>query len=204
MGASRQNIPVISRGKPVTIILDWTIEVGYVTMDVVRRLRLTTMPLPHAKTVGTEDGVLHGLALRFYTMSFIFGGSFTDIVTLDIVPLEVGEVALGNFYLAAQKGYMTDDRNGVELRLHHNWIVEFEMGRVIHFAPTHNISATSSYALASPPESPIEVAHILAERPTQEAESSSYVPMDQPNPKAEISYIPIDHQDPYAEERSHD
>ncbi|KAH9297205.1 hypothetical protein KI387_028887, partial [Taxus chinensis] len=142
VSTSRKWILAVSRGQPIIIIFDWTIEVGYVTSDVVRRLGMLTTPLPHTKTIGTEDGTLHGLATSVYIMSFIVGGQFNDIFTLNIIPLDMGEVALGNVYLTSWQGYMNDEMSGVDLR--NSWIVDFWSGRVIHHVPGDSHESSNS------------------------------------------------------------
>ncbi|KAH9332066.1 hypothetical protein KI387_004174, partial [Taxus chinensis] len=93
----------------------------YVTVDVVHRLGLPMTPLPHTKTVGTEDGTLHGVSTSYCIVSFTAGRRVSENITLDIIHLEMDEMVLGNFYLTTRQGYMIDDRSGVELRLRHNW-----------------------------------------------------------------------------------
>ncbi|KAH9315564.1 hypothetical protein KI387_024191, partial [Taxus chinensis] len=73
----------------------------YVTSDVVHQLGLPTTPLPHTKTVVTEDGTLHGVFTSYYILSFIIGRRVSNNITLDIIPLEMDEVVLGNFCLTA-------------------------------------------------------------------------------------------------------
>ncbi|KAH9291984.1 hypothetical protein KI387_042828, partial [Taxus chinensis] len=84
--------------------------------------------------VGTEDGNLHGVSTSYCIVSFTAGRRVSENITLDIIHLEMDEMVLGNFYLTARQGYMTDDRSGVELHLRHNWRIEFVTGHVVRIA----------------------------------------------------------------------